>query len=475
MLHGLQNDVLDVLVVGGGIVGAGIARDAAMRGLRTGLIEQRDFAFGTSSRSTRLLHGGLRYLAQGRIKLVSEASREKMVLHRIAPHLSQPLAFVFPARTGVKPPRWQLSLGAKLYDLLSRRGGLWPSKTLSPQATRELIPTFDAGKLTGAVRYFDGFTNDARLVLDTLRSAAANGATICNYAEFTDARRQGDTWTAQVVDWHTDNVLTANTRCIVNATGPWSDSIPGSKTSLRLTKGVHLVVEHSRFPLRDAVVTVDGDRILFAIPWGERTILGTTDTDYDGPLDAPTCDREDVDYLLDAINRDFPAAGLTESDVRGSWAGLRPLVADRHGNPSDISRRHEIRTSHPGWWDVVGGKLTIYRLMAEQTVNAIARHLQKTPVPCKTATIPLLSGESSEFGSGILPPECSQEVVTHYCHHEWARHLDDVMVRRTSWLYYHDHHMEMAERVAHWMERELGWTSQQTSQELHRYRTQYGS
>jgi glycerol-3-phosphate dehydrogenase len=471
----LQGVTLDVLVVGGGIVGAGIARDAAMRGLRIGLVEQHDFASGTSSRSSRLLHGGIRYLAQARIGLVREASREKMVIHRIAPHLSDPLPFLFPTRKGTPWSLWKLGMGVKVYDLLCGRNTLGRSRGLNVRQTLDRLPGLSPKGLTGAVRYFDGLTNDARLVLDTLRSAESHGSMVCNYVRFVNAFSKNGEWRCTLKDTRTGRELDVRARSVVNATGPWSDRLPLASTTLRLTKGVHLIVDRQRFPVPDAVVMAEGDRILFAIPWGERVIVGTTDTDYNGPLDSPTCDSEDIRYVLEITNDAFPNACLTEADVLSTWAGLRPLVADRRGNPSDISRRHEITMSHPGWWDVTGGKLTTYRVMAEEAVNKIVRQLGITGPACQTADVPLLqNGETDQFSS-ILPPPVSEAAVEHYCRKEWARRLDDVMIRRTSWRYYNTDHLAIAEQVAGWMARFLNWSETETSEELASYREMIAS
>jgi glycerol-3-phosphate dehydrogenase len=242
---------------------------------------------------------------------------------------------------------------------------------------------------------------------------------------------------------------------------------------LRLTKGVHLVIDRDRLPVPDAVVMADGDRILFAIPWGERVILGTTDTDYQGPLSNPSCDDSDIEYVLGVVNGAFPQAKLSKADIVSTWAGLRPLVADPNGNPSDISRRHEVKMNEPGWWDVTGGKLTTYRLMAEETVNAIIKYTGHAKSKCQTAQTPLL-GPSATFGvSGIVPPPVSETLVKHYCCNEWARRLDDVMIRRTSWRHYRRDHVEVAARAAQWMAAELGWDDATTETEILNYRKQY--
>ena len=501
----LTDTELDVLVVGGGIVGAGIARDAAMRGLRTGLVEQHDFAFGTSSRSSRLLHGGLRYLAQGRVGLVREASREKRILHHIARHLAEPLPFVFPTYRGTPWPLWQLRLGVKLYDLLCGRRNLGPSSCLGAAELREHVPGIDTRNLTGAVRYFDALTNDSRLVLDTLRSADLYGAIVCNYTRLEDARhcvfrsgRQGGAgWQCQVRDMIAQQCHELTARTVVNATGPWSATLPNSSIRLRLTKGVHLVVDRGRLPVPDAVVMAQDRRILFAITWGQRVILGTTDTDYSGPIETASpaaggmvdSDSHDVDYILGVVNAAFPAAKLSIADVISTWAGLRPLIATGRAGPSDISRAHLIRMPHPGWLDVAGGKLTTYRLIAQQAVDRLLSHLGhsdaccgrrstaccggRSAARCRTAEEPLLEpGPLSNTGvqgvSGILPPAVTAEVVEHYCRNEWAVHLDDVMRRRTSWHYYHTDADQLAHRVAGWMTDIYGWDAAKRQAELRR-------
>lgn len=468
--NGLTNRKVDVLVVGGGIVGAGVARDAAMRELSTVLVEQRDFAAGTSSRSSRLLHGGIRYLAQGRIGLVLEASREKRVIGKIAPHLAQPLAFVFPGRKGSSWVLWKLAIGVKLYDVLCTLRNFGRSSILGKNKTQEILPGISPDRLTGAVRYFDALTNDARLVLDTVRSAAKHGAQIWNYVRLASAERRADAWQCTLEDVENGSKVEVEARTVVNATGPWSDKLPHSHTSLRLTKGVHLVIDRVRLPVPDAVVMAKGERILFAIPWGERVILGTTDTDYQGPLAEPDCDDIDVQYILDVTNATFPDANITKADIISFWSGLRPLVADKNGDPSDISRRHEVEMHEPGWWDVTGGKLTTYRLMAEETVSAISKHLGNTKFKCETARQPLLAPAETTGISGVVPPPVSELLVKHYCRNEWACHLDDLMVRRTSWRHYRHDHWEVADQVARWMARELGWDEATTQAEITRYR-----
>jgi glycerol-3-phosphate dehydrogenase len=460
---------LDVLVVGGGIVGAGIARDAAMRGLRVGLVEQYDFAAGTSSRSSRLLHGGLRYLAQGRIGLVREASLEKGVLHRIAPHLADPLPFVFPSYRGTPWPLWQLSIGVKFYDLLCSGRNLGRSESFGRSAALALVSGLARPGLAGAVRYFDGLTNDARLVLDTLRSAGKHGALLQNHCRLDRAERVGRQWRCRVVGQGDSCERDLWCHTIVNAGGPWGDRLPQSRVRLRMTKGVHLVIDRSRLPVPSAVVLPQGKRILFAIPWRDRVILGTTDTDYQGRIEDVVCELPDVDYVLEVVNLVFPDARLTARDIISTWAGLRPLVANWRGKPSDISRAHVIQQTEPGWWDIAGGKLTTYRLMGQQMVDRLVEYLEKKTPPCRTAIEPLLEPSEVAGFSGIGPPECTRAVVEHYCRNEWAVHLQDVMIRRTSWHHYWRNAEAMAEQVAGWMAGALGWSEEQTAREIADY------
>lgn len=470
-LKRLGDEAWDVLIVGGGIVGAGVARDAAMRGLRVALVDSHDFAFGTSSRSSRLLHGGLRYLAQGRVGLVHEASVEKCTLHRIAPHLAAPLPFLFPTYRGTPWARWKLSIGVRIYDLLCGQRNLGPSSTLSPSQMVQKLPAVNPQGLTGGVRYFDGLTSDARLVIDTLRSAVKHGAVVRNHTTFVGAEPSVGVWLCQLRDEPSGQQVQVKARTVVNAAGCWANRLPHSRVKLRLTKGIHLVVDQKRFPASEAVVMAEGNRILFVIPWGDRVILGTTDTDYDGSLEDVPTDAEDVAYVLDVANRAFPTARLQPSDMISHWAGVRPLIAPREvkkGTPSNTSRNHQIRMPEPGWIDVAGGKLTTYRLMAEQAVDCIGKHLKSKLASCRTDEEPLLEPSETAL-SGVLPPPVTREAVEHYCQHEWAAHLDDVMLRRSGWHYYHQDSAAIARQTAAWMAEILGWNEAQQTGEMTRF------
>ncbi len=469
----LAREHYDVLVIGGGIVGSGVARDAAMRGLRTALVDRHDFAFGTSSRSSRLLHGGLRYLEQGRIGLVREASLEKKIIQRIAPHLARPLGFVFPSYRRQGRPLWQLRIGVKLYDLLCSGKNFAPSRGLTPTETNTSLPGINPKDLNGSVRYFDALTNDARLVIDTLRSASRHGATAANYLRFLTAAREGDGWRCELENTLTGESLSVRTRTLVNATGPWAQAIPHSAVKLRLSKGIHLVVDRSRLPVNEAAVLAEDKRILFVLPWGERVIVGTTDTDYEGAPENVTVQPEDVSYVLRAVNEAFPQVNLGEKDIVSRWVGLRPLVAKADGSPSDVSRAHEILSPESGWWDVTGGKLTTYRLMAEQTVDQLVRHLGHTVAACRTAEEVLLPATDCEF-SGIEPPPFTKDAVAHYLRNEWAVSLEDLMIRRSGWHYYYSDAAIKAETVADWMAAIAGWSPTQRRNEISAYQATAG-
>lgn len=472
-LADLADRPLDLLVIGGGILGAGVARDAAMRGLRVALVEQLDFAEGTSSRSSRLLHGGLRYLAQGRLGLVREAGREKNILSQIAPHLALPLGFVFPTYRGTSWPKWQLSLGVRLYDLLCGVKDAPRSSTLSPMQTLHQLPLLRDAHLTGAVRYGDGLTNDARLVLDTLRSAEKYGAILINHVQMRKADRIGSRWQCTLAD-DAGQTLQVQTTTIINVAGPWADRIEHSALKLRLTKGVHLVIDASRLPLTDAVVLAEGKRILFAIPYGQRVVLGTTDTDYSGPPEEVRTDLADIDYILEIVNDTFPKAAIERRDLIAEWAGLRPLIANANGSPSDISRKHLITHNGDGWIDVAGGKLTTYRYIAEQAIDQVARFVGNK-APCRTALEPLLPAREVTGLSGIEPPEPTGQVIEHFCNNEWSTHLEEVMVRRGRWTSYSPEAGNIALRVADEMARILQWDDARKAAELADYRRKTAS
>lgn len=461
----------DLLVIGGGILGAGIARDAAMRQLRTVLIEQHDFASGTSSRTSRLLHGGLRYLAQGNIGLVREASREKLILQKIAPHLARPMAFTFPSYRQEAYPLWKLKLGVWGYDRLCGGENFIPSEAFDTEQTLERCPHWNPEGLTGSVEYADAQTLDSRLVLDTLFSATRSGASAFNYASFISAEKKSGIWICRIDDRLTGDTIEVETRCIVNATGPWAQSISNSHIQIRPTKGVHLVFDQETLPTRNALVLPAGQRILFALPWGKRTVLGTTDTDYHGDLTNPTVNPEDIEYLLRHTGKHLCGLDLTPDKILSTWAGIRPLVAEGKGSESEMSRKHVIRSAKNGWWDVAGGKLTTYRLIAEQTLDQIIDYMDRRKRRCKTAHTDLLNGQNFIKYSRIVPGRIDLDLVTGYCKREWAQHLDDVMLRRTAWGHYWPYDETQIQSVAQCMGKTLGWSAEREQEELQAYQS----
>ncbi len=398
----LAGEPVDLLVIGGGITGAGIARDAARRGLRTALCEARDFASGTSSRSSRLIHGGVRYLEHGWLHLVFEASRERRTLLHIAPHLVRPLAFTWPVYRGARVPRWKLGAGLMLYDLLALFRNVANHERLDARDVLAREPALDPDGLTGGASYFDASTNDTRLTLANALDAAAAGAIVLNHAPVRALAHEGGRVTGAEVEDAIGGARTlVRARVVVNAAGPWSDAVrrlddPAVGDGVRGTKGVHIAVPRERIGNHGALTLLsplDG-RVMFVLPAGAFAIIGTTDTyATDGP-DEIRADEEDVAYLLRSANTFFPQAHLERDDVVSAWAGLRPLVASAAtGAPSNASREHEIVTAASGLVSVTGGKLTTYRAMAEEVVDLVQGALGLPVTPAVTATEPLPGGD----------------------------------------------------------------------------------
>ena len=402
-------DPVDLLVIGGGITGAGIARDAAMRGFRTALVDKGDFGSGTSGRSSRLIHGGLRYLEQGGWRLVMEASRERRTLLSIAPHLVWPRSFLFPIHAGGRLPLWKLAAGLWVYDLLALFRNVRLHRVLSKRAVLRAEPSLRSRNLKGGARYYDAQCDDMRLTLANVRSAHEHGALVANYAAvdrlaLADRRVRG----AHVVDRLTQQALTVRALVVVNATGPWSDQVRGSDglpPLLRRTKGAHVAVPRSRLGNREAIALtspIDG-RVMFILPWGDLSYIGTTDTDSTEEPDAVRATAADVIYLLRSANAYYPEARLQPSDVVSTWAGLRPLLrADDSASPSAVSREHRIVDSPSGLVSIVGGKLTTYRLMAAQVVDHVARRLHELdgralPGRARTDLEPLPGGAAHDL------------------------------------------------------------------------------
>jgi glycerol-3-phosphate dehydrogenase len=409
-LDALEHERFDLLVIGGGINGAGIARDAALRGLKVAVVEQSDFASGTSSRSSKLIHGGLRYLEQGEVRLVLEATRERERLRRLAPHLVRPMRFVYPIYADGPVSKWKLAAGLWAYDILAGIRSVHLHRMLGADATRRAEPGLLTDGLRGAGVYWDCWTDDARLVLETLLSARDAGAVAVSYARVVGfVKESGRVVGVRLSDRLGGRELTVRGRAVVNATGPWVDAVsamdePGPPR-LRPTKGVHIVVPRARIGHEAAIVlhAVRDGRVMFVIPWDECSLVGTTDTDHpEGAEVAPTVEREDVAYLLDTVNHYFPATALRPADVVSAFAGLRPLVAPEEGAdaaPSDVSREEEIFTSRSGLITIAGGKLTTYRLIAAEVVDRVAKRLVRgidgRPIGrSRTGDLPLPGGST---------------------------------------------------------------------------------
>jgi glycerol-3-phosphate dehydrogenase len=378
----------DLVVIGGGITGVGIARDAALRGLEVALFEKGDYASGTSSKSSKMIHGGLRYLEHGEIRLVFESVSERKLQTRVAPHLVRPLPFLIPIYKGVRPGFEIMNVGLWIYDSLALFQAPRMHKAFrGAKAALALEPQLRPEGLRGALEYYDCATDDARLVLENALDARALGADCHTYTEVLRFERRGDGRITSVVvkDRLTNKTWSVATTAVVLAAGAWTDEmirrfeIPMDRPLLRRTKGVHVVLPRERLPLARAITLIsplDG-RVMFALPWRDRSVLGTTDTDFAGTADEVAADAEDVKYLCDSGNGYFPGANLTTDDVIATWAGLRPLIAaPPNVDESEISREHEVFTRHDGLVIIAGGKLTTYRRMARETVNKTVQLLE---------------------------------------------------------------------------------------------------
>ena len=378
----------DLIIVGGGIVGAGIARDATLRGMKVALFEKCDFGSGTSSKSSKLIHGGLRYLEQGELGLVFESVSERRVQTNVAPHLVRPQPFLVPIYPDTKPGLEITNVGLWLYDSLAMFRAPRMHRTFrGARAARDLEPELRSDGLRGVLEYYDCATDDSRLTLENILDAESLGATCHSYTEVARLIRDGGNRVRGVVarDVFTGVEIDVTARAVVIAAGAWTDEaikrfeIPIGRELLRRTKGVHLVVPHELLPIARAITMMSpiDDRVMFAIPWRERTVLGTTDTDFTGTADEVFASAEDVKYLCDSANRYFAHAKVTPNDVIATWAGLRPLIRNEAGSASSVSREHEVFTRDDGLVLIAGGKLTTYRRMAKDCVNAAVKWLRR--------------------------------------------------------------------------------------------------
>lgn len=379
IVKNLKSKEFDVLVIGGGITGAGIALDASTRGMKTALVEMQDFAAGTSSRSTKLVHGGLRYLKQFEVKMVAEVGKERAIVYENGPHVTTPEWMLLPLHKGGTFGKFSTSIGLRVYDFLAgvkkseRRTMLSPTETLAKE------PLIKNASLKGGGYYVEYRTDDARLTVEVMKAAVEKGAIACNYTKVTKlVYENGKVIGAMVQDQISKEIYEVRAKKVVNAAGPWVDQIREMDQSkkgkaLRLTKGVHLVIDQSRFPLKQAIYfdTPDG-RMVFAIPREGKAYVGTTDTFYDQDAVRPYVTSSDRDYIINAINYMFPQVKISEKDIESSWAGVRPLIYEEGKKASEISRKDEIWESNSGLITIAGGKLTGYRKMAETIVDLLA-------------------------------------------------------------------------------------------------------
>lgn len=445
----------DLLVIGGGITGAGVARDAAMRGLQVALIEKDDFASGTSSRSSRLVHGGIRYLEHGQVGLVRESVRERETLLRIAPHLVHPLAFTWPVYRGARVSRLKLRIALGVYDFLA--GRLWSRshRMLSKDAVVALEPSVKTEGLKGGATYQDAATDDARLTLANVLSAESFGAVTLNHTEaLRPISRDRSEWVVDVHDGLTGMESEVRAKVVVNATGPWRLNLerrwPQRTAQRRGSKGVHIAVPAERVGNRKALTIIhpDDGRVMFVLPGVSHTIVGTTDTWTEEAPDEVRASVADIEYLLKAANAAFPDALLSRDDVVSAWAGIRPLAEwEASKNPSAVSREHRIDRNGVGLITVSGGKLTTYRAMAAEIVDTVERELGRKPSHCKTAETVLAGGERSveiasliradpALGKSIVPglPHTMAE-LKYAVEKEMAVTLSDLLIRRSPVAY----------------------------------------
>ncbi|MCO7043636.1 glycerol-3-phosphate dehydrogenase/oxidase, partial [Staphylococcus hominis] len=402
----LRNKEFDVVVIGGGITGAGIALDATQRGMKVALVEMQDFAQGTSSRSTKLVHGGLRYLKQAQIKVVAETGKERAIVYENGPHVTTPEWMLLPMHKGGTFGKFTTNIGLTMYDRLAGVKRHERKKMLSKQATLNKEPLVKKDGLKGGGYYVEYRTDDARLTIEVMKRAAEKGAEVINHTKSTDFVYDAKNKVSgiKVKDMLTGEEYQINAKKVINAAGPWVDEVrkkdyTRNNKQLRLTKGVHVVIDQSKFPLRQAVYfdTEKDGRMIFAIPREGKAYVGTTDTFYNNEKTKPLTNQEDRDYLIDAINYMFPDVHVTDADIESTWAGVRPLILEDGKDPSEISRKDEIWEGKSGLLTIAGGKLTGYRHMALEIVDLLAKRLKQEYslkfADSKTKNTPISGGD----------------------------------------------------------------------------------
>ncbi|MDT7706585.1 MAG: glycerol-3-phosphate dehydrogenase [Pseudonocardiales bacterium] len=522
-LEAMASTELDVLVVGGGVVGAGSALDAATRGLTVGLVEARDFASGTSSRSSKLIHGGLRYLEMLDFRLVAEALSERgLLIEKLAPHLVRPVPFIYPLKHHVWE-RFYAGSGVALYDTLARlsghRAGLPLHRHLTRTGARRIVPSLRKDSLVGALQYYDAQVDDARHTMFLARTAAAYGAHVANRARVTALLREGERVTgAEVHDQESGRTFRVRAKQVINATGVWTDetqSLVGERGQfkVRASKGIHLVVPRDRIQGDSGLILRTEKSVLFVIPWGRHWIIGTTDTDWSLDKAHPAASAADIDYLLDHVNAVLEQP-LTHADVEGVYAGLRPLLSGESDSTSKLSREHAVAHTVPGLVVVAGGKYTTYRIMAKDAVDAAVHGLDAKVPASVTENVPLLGAEGYDamknnryqlaqhyglhvariehllgrYGSLVDEvldlvaedpslgeplagaPDYLRAEIVYAAKAEGARHLDDLLARRTRIsIETFDRGVGVMEEAAKLAAPVLGWSDEQVAREVEHY------
>jgi glycerol-3-phosphate dehydrogenase len=523
-LEAMASTELDVLVVGGGVVGAGSALDAATRGLTVGLVEARDFASGTSSRSSKLIHGGLRYLEMLDFRLVAEALAERgLLIDTLAPHLVRPVPFIYPLKHRVWE-RAYAGAGVALYDTLSllsgRARGVPHHRHLTRSGARRIMPSLRKDSLVGALQYYDAQVDDARHTMFISRTAAAYGAHVASRARVVGLLREGERVTgAEVHDLESGRTIKVHAKQIINATGVWTDETQGlvgerGQFKVRASKGIHLVVPRDRIQGDSGLILRTEKSVLFVIPWGRHWIIGTTDTDWELDKAHPAASAADIEYLLEHVNAVLEQP-LTPADVEGVYAGLRPLLSGESESTSKLSREHAVAHTVPGLVVVAGGKYTTYRVMAKDAVDAAVHGLDAKVPASVTDTVPLLGAEGygalknsthalarrygvhearidhllGRYGSLIhevlelveADPTLGEPLtgagdylraeIVYAASHEGARHLDDILARRTRIsIETFDRGISSVEEAARLVAPVLEWSEAQIEREVEHYR-----
>ncbi|MGW4631767.1 glycerol-3-phosphate dehydrogenase [Nocardia sp. NPDC004415] len=518
-IAGLGAEEIDVLVIGGGVTGAGAALDAASRGLSVTLVETRDFAAGTSSRSSKLIHGGLRYLEQMDFALVREALKERgLLLNTLAPHLVRPVPFLFPLQHRVWE-RAYIGAGIALYDTLGGARTVPMHKHLTRTGALELAPALREDAMTGAIRYYDAQVDDARHTMMIARTAAEQGATVLTRTTVTGLERDGERVVgARVRDLETGREHTIRARSVISATGVWTDDMikltgVDFPFHVRMSKGVHILVPRDRLDLHTGLIMRTEKSVLFVIPWAEHWIIGTTDTDWALDKNHPTATAADVQYILDHVNG-LLREPLTRADIVGTYAGLRPLMTGASKETAKLSREHAVAEPAPGLFVIAGGKYTTYRVMAADVVDAVAARLGGEIPASSTDTLPILgaagyaemlAAAQSLAAAAGLPAETVEHLLGRYgsltselldlvrtdhtlrqpisgapeyiaaeivyaVTHEGALHLDDVLTRRTRIsIEVPDRGLAAAPQIARLIAPLLGWDEETTNAEINRY------